>query len=893
MIPPGYPSGNQPLAMVVRKDSARVPPAVPKRVSSLACERFGCSYGLGQRKIDPVTTEHHLTNPTARPNPIPTLESAIEPFGDSSPGSYASSRVTASKGIAQTAVKLRYSQEFKGSYLKPLPPLIKVTADALDDTTWLDQFLSKEDQQWVDVVFVQENKAYRWVQRISSKLAPQKPLELVLKPNRNYKSILAQQIKYPVPKNSDYQWFDRSALHSPEQQVLSVYEGKRPAAALEFSSTLDPRIGSAELFPGLATRVLANPFGQGVTVIAEGRNNPQCKLYANRLEALVKKQWNQAEADIARGVPKDVALFHSHIRNLQKRGELELIKPDCLKREIIHAREQLSAYNLSVSSGQLTATQLAKRKLAIKKRITERFNEPGVTQQTLLAVSVRNRGFRTFPQHAGTVISRELRAYNMISNYEQQLAEEIPAGQEAAEQSAKRILTSCENLQHEFSKIIQTTPLASKETSYLNDKIRNLGNDQLLIFQVLDSPALTSIAGKISWQAAMEFKRVGYDLNDELTLPGRWTDRLLDPENPPRKLGSGYENTVYLLTYKIGNEKVMRVFKPEPAIDNSLWSLIITRELYHDQYHPNLTARNLATGEIARILGMDIMPDMSFCEHNHQIGLEMEFVSGKSAETTVPCPINPGKDIKLSTQELVMKQGNWKIKNKIFSGLADLELLDAICAQPDRHDANFFIDYKTGQVTGIDNDTCLYPFTDIIAPSANQVEFKRWRKGCRVGYPRLMTRKSYECLQKLDVEMLCESLPACFDLSIRSALKKRILLIREHSLALCCAGRIVDNWETWRDPITQITAIEFLSLLPFEFFARELKAHKEEESIIQPLLSKYHSNKPLSHQESNIISRYLWRKKLLHNDKINLRYAMSPSYYFTATYIKKEESDQT
>ncbi|MGO0306833.1 hypothetical protein ACTL6P_09505 [Endozoicomonas acroporae] len=871
MIPPGYPSENQP-PVEVKKDFAKAPPVAPQTLSSMVSEPVARFTSLEQRTIGQVVTDNCLTKPATRPEQLTSA-------GFSDPPDTA-----VSKHIDQTVVTLILSNAFKGACLKPLPPWIEVDPDTLHDTAWLDQFLSKEDQQWVDVVLIQKGKACPRVKGQTPGLDPLLPIVAVVKPSRAYKTIIAEQTRHPVSKHCHYQWLDRSELQSPEQQVLSVYQGKRPAAVLEYPSTLDPGIGSAELFPGLDTRVLANPFGQGVTIIVERRDEPQSKYYANRLEALVKKEWHQAEADIARGVPKDLALLHSHIRNLHKRGELELVKPDCLRREIIHAREQLSAYNQSVNPGQLTPKQLALRKQAIQERVTERFNQPAATLQQLRCLSDHKQVSRPLSEKMNTGAG-ELPAHHMISRYEQQLTREIPTGQTAAEQQAKQILTRNKAIQNEISKIIvqRHHRLDKLNLIILRHKITDLRNDQLLLFQVLDSPALSSIAGKISWQAAMEFKRVGYDLNDELTLPGRWTDRLLDPDNPPRELGSGKENTVYLLSYKTGNDTVKRVFKPELAVDISGWRKIISPQLYHDRYHPNLTARNLATGEIARLLGMNVMPDMSFCEHNHQIGLEMELASGTSAKTSVSVSAVPGQEKKLGHQELLDKEGNWEIRSKIFSGLADLELLDAICAQPDRHDGNYFIDYETGRVIGIDNDTCLYPFRDIIAPSADSIN-PEYRKGCRVGYPRLMTRKSYDRLQKLDVELLCESLPACFDLNVKNALRQRIFLIQEHSQALFCAGRIVDDWESWRDPTTNESAIGFLTLPMHDIVNKERKALKEEESRIQPLLSKHQSNEPLSDRENNIVSSYLWRNKLLSNDEVNQRYATSRSYFYTTIY---------
>ncbi|WP_238593803.1 hypothetical protein [Endozoicomonas atrinae] len=345
---------------------------------------------------------------------------------------------------------------------------------------------------------------------------------------------MSGQQQHAVSKTCHYQPIDRSALKSPEQQVLSIYHGKRPAATLELPSTLDPRIGSAELFPGLVTRILKNPFGQGVTIILGRRNDSLSISHASRLEALVKKEWQQAQADIARGVPKEISLLRSRIRNLPERGELELISSDSIRTEVIQAKEQLSAYNQSISHVYLTPDQLVTRKQAIQQRVTERFNKPDVIQKKLLSLSSRKHQTKETSEQLRKGV-RALQVHRDIDDYERQLSRKIPLGQGASEREVSLLLKKNENLQNELLRIIQEQngELDVAEINNLKSKVQELKNDQVLLFQVLDSPALPAVAEKISWQGAMEFKRVGYDLNDEVTLPGHWSDQLLDPDIPP------------------------------------------------------------------------------------------------------------------------------------------------------------------------------------------------------------------------------------------------------------------------------------------------------------------------------------------------------------------------
>ena len=98
---------------------------------------------------------------------------------------------------------------------------------------------------------------------------------------------------------------------------------------------------------------------------------------------------------------------------------------------------------------------------------------------------------------------------------------------------------------------------------------------------------------------------------------------------------------------------------------------------------------------------------------------------------------------------------NEKVCSGLLRQLNQLEWLDALCAEPDRHPGNMIFDNKS--VTGIDNDICLYPFPDIIESSSasnNQsdsdaedsdsrsVSPRNSRNaGCLVGYPWLLTGK--------------------------------------------------------------------------------------------------------------------------------------------------------
>lgn len=73
-----------------------------------------------------------------------------------------------------------------------------------------------------------------------------------------------------------------------------------------------------------------------------------------------------------------------------------------------------------------------------------------------------------------------------------------------------------------------------------------------------------------------------------------------------------------------------------------------------------------------------------------------------------------------------------------------------------------------------------------------------------------MTRNTFQHLISLDPESTSKELPPCFDDATRNAFSSRLTQLIEHAHALAASGRIVDDWEQWRDPVSQHTADEMM-----------------------------------------------------------------------------------
>lgn len=102
----------------------------------------------------------------------------------------------------------------------------------------------------------------------------------------------------------------------------------------------------------------------------------------------------------------------------------------------------------------------------------------------------------------------------------------------------------------------------------------------------------------------------------------------------------------------------------------------------------NLISRSVASCEVSRLIGSNAIASESYARHNQEnIGVSA-FSSG--------CSVT-------EEEGTICHQFNFADPN-IQKGLYDLEAVDYLTGQIDRHAGNIFIDHQTGQVQGIDND---------------------------------------------------------------------------------------------------------------------------------------------------------------------------------------------
>lgn len=163
----------------------------------------------------------------------------------------------------------------------------------------------------------------------------------------------------------------------------------------------------------------------------------------------------------------------------------------------------------------------------------------------------------------------------------------------------------------------------------------------------------------------------------------------------PQRLGSGAFNTVYAVKYRGRDGRPLdAVFKPLQARGDG-WASDLSGI---DLDNPQTAMRNLATVDVGKALGFNVVPETHIGlmtlptprkgEKGPQLGLVMARAPGQSA----------WKGAALLRDPAVVRE------------VTKLQLLDHLVGQGDRHSGNYFISrdgHGRVKVTGIDNDQCL------------------------------------------------------------------------------------------------------------------------------------------------------------------------------------------
>jgi len=356
----------------------------------------------------------------------------------------------------------------------------------------------------------------------------------------------------------------------------------------------------------------------------------------------------------------------------------------------------------------------------------------------------------------------------------------------------------------------------------------------------------------ISWQSAMA--GAGYRLLDSVA---RFNDVTLDPAQGVRAVGAGQMSTVSSASYRAERGPAITLFlKPHVYREsNAQITAEHLRSAGIDPNAPNYSARNVAMSFLNDVLGLDVLVQSTYVLHQDRLHLGMSEAPGETARYLSPPEIldpdqaravqrivnalvtepellidtlnlnrffyAPGEDaLKRALQRAgdptsaermaLLDPGNWVFRRSInhlqsvgdnpiaLAGLqralSDLEWLDALSAQTDRHAGNYKVQFTSDgevRVTAIDNDLSLGRRHDRCPDG----------RSCLSGLPQLIDRHLYSRLTAVDFAQ--EMRPTLITLlsgdEVR-ATEARFNQLQAHARHLASEDRVIDHdsWQTAR-----------------------------------------------------------------------------------------------
>ena len=331
-----------------------------------------------------------------------------------------------------------------------------------------------------------------------------------------------------------------------------------------------------------------------------------------------------------------------------------------------------------------------------------------------------------------------------------------------------------------------------------------------------------------------KYKRLGVPINKD-TLVGELIDKNLD--GPTKKLGNGAFNTVFKGDYKLKNgKKFTGVFKKEVRDPKAVgWA---GSKMGIDTSNPQLGVRNITAMKTNNLLKWNVVPQVQFGLNQGELGIVMEMAPGKTRWTQQRTEITgkeakdllvmkslgdmfPDEKERLDKHIAAQKKLGRKIvfdEGKVFvektvgnpinykngnvrHGLVQLQWLDGINAQGDRHGGNYLVhvdDKGKAIVTGIDNDQAEgRNITDPTQCKYGHDDQHHGYRGC--GWPPIADEKMFTDIMGLkesDIRREHEGLLSPSEINAKVA---RMHSAQKHMRQLRSEGKIIGN-DQWESP---------------------------------------------------------------------------------------------
>ena len=225
--------------------------------------------------------------------------------------------------------------------------------------------------------------------------------------------------------------------------------------------------------------------------------------------------------------------------------------------------------------------------------------------------------------------------------------------------------------------LVSLTSLMQKLHADIDDE-RALIADTASNFSI-DNAAINT---PLTWQHALEFKRVGLDIGSNVNV-GAGNSKTVVSAEP---FGSGNFNTVHQLKFADGSAGI---FKASIVDENPQSRAAVAYASMIPEEQPRYGARNVASSRLDKLLDTQVLADSEFFVHDGQLGVLMEKAEGAMLSALRAGPLR-------------------RMTPQLYKDLTALQVLDAVTGQHDRHFGNVIAlaDPAGNYISlkGIDND---------------------------------------------------------------------------------------------------------------------------------------------------------------------------------------------
>ena len=396
-------------------------------------------------------------------------------------------------------------------------------------------------------------------------------------------------------------------------------------------------------------------------------------------------------------------------------------------------------------------------------------------------------------------------------------------------------------------------PMSAREKALtaLKDQV---AADRQLLADIAKGPPPAADSG-LTLSHFIEMRRLGFpdDASKDMAVFNRAQETRREP------LGSGLVNVTDRVAYKgVAGEQVYK--GAEPSISDAVE---VVGAIGIDYGKPLLANRNIASVAMDRQLGLSLLPDTHYASNGNEVGVVMTLAQGTQPGKTCLLPLTKAEAATVQAWQddleqgakgpdefrermegkgfAIGKDGVWCRKSiaaatmdttdpKLLQLLSNLEWLDKLTGQVDRHLNNYLIEFDDkGNVVGlvgIDNDFAFGK--DNLDPATRVKTGEPERLGHQIrGLPLLVDSDTAKSIEDMAADwhkpggmkaQLAKLLPPAEIAAAESRLfatkaKDGFTGLLEHVQQLRGDKRVVpqDQWATWRDPQTGKSAHDVLA----------------------------------------------------------------------------------